>query len=453
MQTSRAEDFKVVVAGGSIAGCTIAALLHRIGIQVKVLERSTQLHERGAGIVLPVVLLKQCIELGLFDEDIPYLPVDSRTFWVNDSAELRQIWQQPITLVALNWSAIYDNLRRRVPDQIYHSGIEVQEVVDNGDHVSVQTNAGKEKCDLLIAANGVNSTTRTQLYPEAGADYAGYVAWRGTIPISKLPESERFKKNFHYYFSPNGFRGHFLRFPIPAPNYQATGQVILNWMLYEAYPAEKLKFLLIDKTGKLQKGSIPRNFLSKEHITYLHKLAKQVLPAEMAEVIMQTEAPFLQVIYDSLVPQFVNRRIAFSGDAGMTLRPHSGSGAGHAIAFGIALAEILKNNKSLSIDALLNQWNQARLEYSQKQAELSKNIGDALVMHSPRWDEMNQKTMTEWWEGVMKGRQWHVTDSSTNSKQTAAKHLLLASSTIEALKDPNPSKINLTESLQIRSKL
>ncbi len=77
---------RIIISGGSIAGCVAAILLSRIaGITVEVYERSNeQLSERGAGIVLPKQLLQQCIELKLFDATIPHIPADSRTFWVTD---------------------------------------------------------------------------------------------------------------------------------------------------------------------------------------------------------------------------------------------------------------------------------------------------------------------------------------------------------------------------------
>lgn len=412
----------IIIIGGSIAGCAIAALLNRIGFTVKILERSAQLNERGAGIVLPVQLLQQCVELDLFDANIPHISIDNRTFWVKESSdEPRSIWQQSIKLVALNWSTIYGNLHRRVPASCYHTGRELKAVINTKDRVIVESIAGKEECDLLIAADGVNSVTRHQLYPTATPNYAGYVAWRGTILMSEVDLAEQLKQNFHYFFPPDKHPGHLLIFPIPAANYQKTGQILINWMLYEAYSKEQLKSLLIDNIGKSQQISISRGALSKSHIDYLHSLANHFLPSKIAAIITQTKAPFLQAIFDSLVPQFVHERVCFIGDAGMTLRPHSGSGAGHALAFSIALAEVLKNRNTLPLNDILQQWNHGQLEYAQQQLLLSKNIGDALVMHAPLWSKMTHETMNQWWQSVIKGRYWHVTDNVAKNKKEMLK--------------------------------
>src|SRR5580698_1923408 len=49
-----ATDMKVGIIGGSIAGCATAALLHRVGHDVVIFERSeSDLVSRGAGIAAP----------------------------------------------------------------------------------------------------------------------------------------------------------------------------------------------------------------------------------------------------------------------------------------------------------------------------------------------------------------------------------------------------------------
>lgn len=418
------ENHTIIVIGGAIAGCTIAALLKDIdGITVKVIEKenSTQFKERGAGIVLPKALLDKCIELKLFNPNIPYVSINKRSFWVTEpSGELRNIWQQPITLVALNWSTLFDNLRRRVPVENYHAGQKVHKIVDIGKQVIVGSTTGEEKCDLLIAADGVNSIVRTRLYPESKADYAGYIAWRGTIPMSAINMEKQFQENFHYFVFPDQraegsshHSGHLLIFPIPGTK---AGEVLINWMLYEPYPEKELQSLLVDKAGNSQKISLPRGMLAERHIKHLHALANKVLPTQIAAIVTQTKEPFLQIIFDALVPNFVNGNICFLGDAGMTLRPHSGSGAGHALAFTIAFVEALKNNSVLSLSEKLQQWNQGRLEYAQQQLKLSKNLGDALVMQSPPWSNMTQETMDLWWKSVIAGRSWHVTENAKDKK-------------------------------------
>ena len=56
----------VGIVGGSIAGCSAAVRFRQLGAQVTILERSPHPHHgRGAGIVLPREMLKECIALDL----------------------------------------------------------------------------------------------------------------------------------------------------------------------------------------------------------------------------------------------------------------------------------------------------------------------------------------------------------------------------------------------------
>ena|SRR3990167_592031 len=96
---------RIVVVGGSIAGCAITILLQRLGFKTVLLERSVGLTNRGAGITLPESLVHQCIELNLFDTTIPHFTASSRSFSQKDSTsehDARQFWRQSLNVVTLN---------------------------------------------------------------------------------------------------------------------------------------------------------------------------------------------------------------------------------------------------------------------------------------------------------------------------------------------------------------
>lgn len=73
--------------------------------------------------------------------------------------------------------------------------------------------SGEKKTDLsvladfVIIANGANSSLRGKLFPALTRDYAGYVAFRGTVPESEVSEETKkvFDPRLTYYSYKNGY--------------------------------------------------------------------------------------------------------------------------------------------------------------------------------------------------------------------------------------------------------
>ncbi len=343
-------------------------------------------------------------------------------------------------MVALNWKDIYTNLRHRVPNNCYFSGVKINGVKQIGEKVIVTSAANEAQCDFFIAADGVNSSIRAQLFPESAAHYAGYVAWRGTISVSATSIPEKLKENFHYFVLPNGQKGHLLIYSIPALNYQQTKQVLINWMLYETWAPNDLISLMVDKAGMQQKTSLPRGSLSQTHITHLYDLANQAFPPEIAEIITKTQQPFLQVIFDSIISQFTNQSICFLGDAAITLRPHSGSGAAHAIILAITLA------KTFSSSDLKNQlqiWNRERMADAKHQSILSQRIGNGLI-NTTNWAQIASISngMDQWWAKILNGQAIYWDTNSTKEKKPNSLLFTTPTSSEKTTAQNNGKKIN-----------
>src|SRR5690349_7535201 len=100
-------------------------------------------------------------------------------------------WVAPITIELLNWGDLYRNLRKRVPDAVYHQGREVTATqMADGESVVLQLADGTEEVfDIVVFADGYWSLGRRLLFPEAALQYRGYVAWRGVLEERDLNDS------------------------------------------------------------------------------------------------------------------------------------------------------------------------------------------------------------------------------------------------------------------------
>lgn len=401
---------KVIVIGGSIAGCTSAILLRRLGAQVTILERSAGRSGLGSGISLPETIVRQCIEHDLFDLTIPQLKLNGRSFIrkkEQGEVDHETFWTQALRVIAFNWADVYQNLRNRIDAKSYHTQTTVTGIEPHDSGYQITTSAGKVyEADLIIAADGVDSNTRVGLLPNVQPIYAGYIAWRGLLDEQSLVEQPIFDEHTPYYVFPNG---HLLLYRVPGPNYQRTGQIILSWTLYENRQGLPLNELLIDNQGKQHTRSLPAGSLTEQHIQHLHDIAKDVLPPSVLHYIVRTSQPFIHAIFDCCTPSYLHDHIIFVGDAAATLRPHSGSGVFRALANGLELARLIESHPEHKLSDYVSMWKHKLSLLMSDEVPKATRMGEALVTHSPDWMQMNQQSMDQWWKDVMQGRKWHAT--------------------------------------------
>ncbi|MDT7744350.1 MAG: 2,6-dihydroxypyridine 3-monooxygenase, partial [Actinomycetota bacterium] len=168
---------RVAVVGGSIGGLTAGLLLRDLGCDVRVYERSrSELDARGAGIAVLDATIRYFRERTTVDPDT----FCSRTGWIRylwPDGSRRYQAEHPYRFSS--WNAIYRELLRLFDAERYHLGREMTSFQQLDDSVEVTFADGThDRCDLLVAADGINSLTRETLFPAARSRYSGYVAYR-----------------------------------------------------------------------------------------------------------------------------------------------------------------------------------------------------------------------------------------------------------------------------------
>src|SRR6185503_18345172 len=155
---------RAIVIGGSMSGLFAGLQLRARGFAVDIYERvDSELSGRGAGIVAQPGVPRAMRGLNIDTAD---LGVEMTTRKILD-AEGRTVIQIecPQTLTA--WERLYRILRDAFPAAHYHRGVGLKGFEQNGGSVVAQLSDGRSvEADVLIGADGIRSTVRTQLLPD-----------------------------------------------------------------------------------------------------------------------------------------------------------------------------------------------------------------------------------------------------------------------------------------------
>lgn len=317
---------RALVIGGSIGGLFAANLLRSIGWDVAVFERAEDdLASRGAGLGTHDELFAVMRRMGVAVGASLGVEVQSRICLDRGGRITHQV-QLPQMMSA--WARIYRLLKDALPPDSYRPGMSLEHVEHDGRGVTaVFAGGATETGDLLVGADGIRSTVREQLLPEAQPRYAGYVAWRGVLDEWAVPPAIHAQIFEHYTFClPEGEM--MLCYPVPGrDNDTRPGRRGYNFVWYRPTdPRDTLPRLCTDAGGRRHGVSIPPPLIRPEVVAEIKATARRLLAPQIAEIVERTEQPFFQAIFDLESPRIVFGRVALLGDAAFVARPHVGMG-------------------------------------------------------------------------------------------------------------------------------
>ena len=190
---------QILIAGGGIGGLTAALAFLKSGHSVTVLEQAPEIAEVGAGLQISPNGMKVLDALGASARV-------SRDAFRPRAQELRlgrsgaKIFSVPLREASqARWRGEYLHIHRadliealkacvvdRAPDAIRLgarvTGYEQREA----GVVAVLSSGEKVSGDLLVAADGIHSAVRAQMFGPDKPRYTGNVAWRAVVPVTKL---------------------------------------------------------------------------------------------------------------------------------------------------------------------------------------------------------------------------------------------------------------------------
>lgn len=361
---------RVAVIGGSIGGLTAAVLLRSLGCDVHVYERAgTALESRGAGIVVLPMTERYFTEAS--DEQVSL----ELTWWTYVDGSGTTIAASEDNFRFGSWNGVYRSLLAEFDPARYHLDSEMVGVENRTDGAAVQLSDGTRiDADLVVCADGLASTARSLLLPGVDPTYAGYVAWRGTVPESQLSIDtlDLLADAMVYQVLDHG---HILVYAIPGPGGSAApGERIQNFVWYRNYAlGGPFEALMTDTEGEQRPATVPPGFVRTEHLDELHAAGAELAPP-VREVVAGSPAPFVQAIFDLEVSQMAFGRICLMGDAAFAARPHVAAGTAKAAADAWALHDHLDASNG-DIDAALAGWERQQLALGRSVVERSRAMG------------------------------------------------------------------------------
>jgi 2,6-dihydroxypyridine 3-monooxygenase len=367
-------DARAVVIGGSIGGLTAALLLRSIGFTVEVYERSSApLNGRGSGIVLQPDTVRWFTErssqsLSDLNTSTRYVQYLNRDRGVDYREERAQRFTA--------WGTFYRALLADLGSEHYNLGEYADGFSQTEETVTVRFTGGRTAtADLAVFADGINSTARQRFDPHAALHYSGYVGWRGTHPLRSLSSSARAELGDAITFDvPTN--SHVVMYPIPGEEGTGPENQLMNYVWYRnVAEGPELTELLLDKRGTPGLASVPPGLVQDRYIEELKDAAAEQLSPAVAEVLITTEQPYLQVVSDVRSNRMAQGRVALVGDAACAARPHAAAGTAKAAADAWTLANAL-GDAGGDVAAALAKWEPAQLELSDSLMRRAIAVGE-----------------------------------------------------------------------------
>jgi 2,6-dihydroxypyridine 3-monooxygenase len=353
---------RAIVIGGSIGGLTAALVLRDLGFAVEVFERSAKpLSGRGSGIVLQPDTVRWFNERS----SRPLSELNTSTRFVQYLNRDRGVDHREERVHHYTaWGTFYRALLEDLGAERYHLGESACGFSQTDQAATVRFTGGHTAtADLAVVADGISSTARQQFDPDAAPHYSGYVGWRGIHPLRSLSSAARAELGDAITFDV-AEDSHVAMYPIPGEEGTAAEDRLMNYVWYRnvAQGAE-LTELLLDKRGNPGVISVPPGLVQDRYIAELKDAAAQHLSPAVADVVIATEQPYLQVVTDVRSNRMAQGRVALIGDAACAARPHAAAGTAKAAADAWALAAAL-GDAGGDVAGALAKWEPAQLKLS-----------------------------------------------------------------------------------------
>jgi salicylate hydroxylase len=222
----------VLIAGAGIGGLTAALAALRLGHEVEVYEQASELKEVGAGVQLSANGTRVLYALGV-GEELKSLSCEAtgkeiRLWNTGETWKLFDLGKVSIERYGFPYFTVYrpdllDVLARavrRLKADAIHLGRKCVGFTQTDGEVRLDLEDGTTAAgDALIGADGVHSPIRQTLFGADKPQFSGIIAWRGIIPMERLPARMERRVGVNWV----GPGGHVVHYPL-------RGGAVLNFV-------------------------------------------------------------------------------------------------------------------------------------------------------------------------------------------------------------------------------
>jgi len=364
------------IIGGGIAGLTTALAFEKAGIDYHLFERAAAFEAVGAGIWLAPNALTALKSYGLLDE-LRDSGNELEQILLTD-AQLKPISRTPLhrirdtfgySTIAIHRADLQKILYRQIPRNKITFGKSMDKMDVQNTGIRLQFSDGStHQAERLIAADGIHSRVREQLFSHARKRYSGQTCWRGISAI-QLEESlqrkglESWGGEYRLGFSRlNDAQVYWFAVGLRAPN------------------------------GQDQPEQVKADL--QQHFATFDPLINQIIEQTPSEQIFRND------IYD-LVPlsRWYQGNICLIGDAAHATTPNMGQGGAQAIEDAYYLAKIIQSEAP---ENAFETFQQSRYKKATSVVQRSWNMGKLAHWRRGKWLRNTlMKSVPERW--VVKG--------------------------------------------------
>jgi 2-polyprenyl-6-methoxyphenol hydroxylase-like FAD-dependent oxidoreductase len=316
---------RAAIIGGGIGGLTTAIALRKIGFEVDVYERATELREVGSGMSLWPNAVRS---LNQIDRDIlPRIMPRGRSLrrMLMKDANGERIKTLPLpvndcTGIAIRRAELQSALAEAVSPRSIHLGHTFSRLEQRPNSVLLHFENGLSvEADLVVACDGIHSAVRQSVGLKSKLTNRPYSVWRGMTRIHSQNEACHLGLEHDGDFSES--YGHGCRFGI-----LRLGPGRIHWYAVA--------------NNSLRPPDLPEDAALRKLFSGWH--------APISELIENAESSICSKVQDRLATlPWVVGRVAILGDAAHPISPNFGQGACLAIEDAVVLASCLQTHGNL----------------------------------------------------------------------------------------------------------